>query len=273
MPSNLELSFRTRALLLITLLTTAGLSIPTNDIGSFVNSKYQDASSLFFNLVFDLLQRPGLLQIVVGHPGASINILNYFQNTANANDTYFWLQNKVTIFALLSDGDTYNILGNHPWLFLLLRKVNQTNPDFFNLMLQNRANLNRLLNQTANHPEIASILAPHPDYISRLYNLSSSLPTTGPWTRFLFPISGVSVINSTQVVILTIADKNVTQVTLNLLSSALDTIRTFNATATFFVNFMLDTTLLPSGIYYLSVQVKLSDGTLTSDIVRLNERL
>ncbi len=269
MPSNPELSLRIRGLLLILLLVTAGLSIPTYETSSFVNSKYQDAPNLFFNLVFDLLQRPRLLQIIFSNPEASVNMLNYFQSPANANDSYFWLQYKETLFILLSDSDTYNILGNHPWLFLLMRTANQTNPALFNLMLQNRVNLNKLLNQTANHPEIAYILAPHPEYISRLYNLSSNLPTTGPWTRILFPLNGASISNSTQVVILTIADKNITQVTLTLLSSSLDTIGTFNATAAFFVNFTLDTTLLTPGFYFISVQVQLSDSAVTSDMIRL----
>ncbi len=270
MPSNPELSLRLRGFLLILLLVTAGLSIPTNEISSFVNPKFQNATPLFLNFVYEILQRPRLLQIIISHPEASVNMLNYFQSSANTNDSYFWLQYKATLFLLLSDGDTYNILGNHPWLFLMMRLANQTNPTLFNVMLQNRMNLNRLLNQTANHPELARLLAPHPEYISRLYNLSSTLPTTGPWTRILFPLNNTTPTNSTQVAILTIADKNVTRVTLSLLLSSSGTDKTFNATPAPFVNFTLDTRPLAPALYsFLLVQVMLSDGTTVGDMVRL----
>ncbi len=268
MSSRLDLPLQIKTLLLILLLFGAGASLPLNAIRDFAEHRNQGVTGLFLSLLFDLLQRPKILNTLYQHANASSNILKYFEATPNALDSYFWLQNRAALFTLLADGNTLNALGEAPWLFHIIRVINQTYPRQYGLMLQNRTIFNAILSQVAIHNEFRSLLTYHPEYFPLIFNLTSTNPRAGAWLRILSPPT-LSIFPEAQQITVTVfilSLKPVQQMTVQL-ANATSIIETYSATASLIFNATLNIRGLPNDLYTIVATLTLTNGTIFSDAV------
>ncbi len=273
MSSKLDLPLQIRTLLLILLLFGAGASLPLNAIRDFAEHRNQGVTGLFLSLLVDLLQRPKILNNLFQHANASSSILKYFEATPNALDSYFWLQNKPALFNLLSDGDTLNALGEAPWLFHLIRVINQTYPRQYGIMLQNRTIFNVILSQVAVHNELRSLLTYHPEYFPLIFNLTSTNPRAGAWLRILSPptLSTLPEAQQITVTVFILSLKPVQQMTVQL-ANATSIIDTYSAAASLVFNATLNIRGLPNDIYTIEAILTLTNGSTFSDAVLIYQQ-
>lgn len=268
MSSKLDLPIQIKTLLLILLLFGAGASLPLNSIRYLAEHRDQGVTGLFLSLLLDLMQRPKILNTLYKHSNASSNILKYFEATPNAEDSYFWLQNRATLFTLLSDGDTLNALGDAPWLFHLIRVIDQTYPRQYGQMLQNRTFFNAILSQLAVHTEFRDLLTYHPEYFSLIFNLTSTNPRAAAWLQILSPPT-LSIYQGEQQIIVRVfilSIKPVQQITVQL-GNATSIIESYSASASLIFNATLNIRGLPNDLYTIKATLTLTDGSTFSDAI------
>lgn len=267
MSSKPSLPVAAKTLLLLLLLFGTGASLPLNALKQ-VTQQNQGATGPFLSLVFDLLQHPDVLSNLYQHSDASTNILNYFEQQPNADDSLFWVNNRAGLLQLLSDSSTLKILGSAPWLFHILRLLNQTFPQTYGSMLSNRLLLNGILYLIASHAEFRSLLSYHPEYLPLVYNLTLSSPRNGSWIHIFFPPSGAVLNLTTLVVVMTLSPLiAIKGISIQLLAQNGTIIQSFSSSSLVVFNATLNTKGIPEGIYRIQASATLADGTSLTDSV------
>ncbi len=266
---ELRLPFRFRVTMLFLLIFSAGVSLPISGLKDTFAQLSTGQTGIFFSILWDVLTRPPVFQNVITHPDATASIFRYFQTGENFNNSAWWLEHREGLLQLFSDGDTYSIIGNNPWLFGILREVNQTYPAAYGTMLNNRHFFNTILRQVVAHQEFQVIFTHHPEYLPLIYNLTFSQPFDQAWTRFIHPLQNATIGNVTLVVIFTLSLTTINQTLLTLIRYVPPG-REILGRGDVIYNATLNMTGLPEGQYYLWVRVTLTSGIVLQDLIRVN---
>ena len=258
-----HLRFRFRVAVLILLLFSTGISLPISALKSTAATWSQGETAVFFSIILDILQRPKVMANILTHPDASGNIIRYFEE-GNIADSSWWLSNRAGLLTLFSDGDTYTLLGNNPWLFGVLRNVNQSYPAAYTRMLNNRPFFNTVLRQVVAHQEFEIIFTYHPEYLPLIYNLTFNQPFDSAWTRIIHPFTGRPIGNLTAITVFTLSLTAISQTTLTL-SHFGKTIMTLAGRGTVIYNATLNAANFTEDPYQLQATVTLTNGLILQD--------
>lgn len=263
---DMHFRFRFRVTLLVLLLVSTGVSLPINGLKATIATWNQGYTGLFFTIILDILQRPKVLSNMITHPDATGNIIRYFQEGENINDSAWWLQHRAGLLTLFSDGDTYALLGNNPWLFTILRVVNESYPAAYSRMINNRPFFNTILHQVVAHEEFKVIFIYHPEYLPLIYNLTFNQPFDRAWTRVIHPFPGTVIGNLTAIIVFTLSLTPIKQTTITLMQNY-KAIQNLTGRGSVIYNATLNATTFPGASYQLQVTVSLENGTILQDFV------
>ncbi len=176
MQSKPKLDTEVRVILLVGLLFLAGASLPLDHLRAIANQPFQGGTYLFLTLVIDLLKQPHSIQTFRNHPKEISNLLTFFSNSENYNESYWWLQHRSQLIQLFANETTFLLLGNNPWLFQPLHRLIDYSPQEFQKAISNRTFFNNLLTLAIDYPELRTILSTNPIVIVAVIEEPSLLP-------------------------------------------------------------------------------------------------
>ncbi len=176
MQSKPKLEVEVRVFLLVGLLFLAGASLPIDHLRAIANQPFQGGTYLFLTLVVDLLKQPHSIQTFMNHPKEISNLLTFFSNPDNYNESYWWLQHKSQLIQLFANETTFLILAHSPWLFQPLHMLIDYSPQEFQKAISNRTFFNDLLTLATDHPELRTILSSSPIVMVAVIEEPSLMP-------------------------------------------------------------------------------------------------